>query len=48
MIRSAILVAMLALTACAGHTPPPACRGEIFSLNAPLAMPGAADTGASK
>ena len=35
MIRSAALAAALALAACAGHTPPPACRGEMFSLNPP-------------
>ncbi|MBB5696054.1 hypothetical protein [Muricoccus pecuniae] len=35
MIRPAVLVAALALSACAGHTPPPACRGEMFSLNPP-------------
>lgn len=23
----------LALTACAGHTPPTACRGDVFALN---------------
>lgn len=36
MIRPAILVlALAALSACAGHTPPAACRGEMFSLNPP-------------
>lgn len=36
MIRSAVLVATLTLAACAGHTPPAACRGEVFALNPSL------------
>lgn len=36
MIRSAALALALALSACAGHTPPAACRGEMFSLNGTL------------
>ena len=35
MRRAAILLAALAaLSACATRTPAPACRGEVFSLNA--------------
>lgn len=34
MKRMTILLAALSLlAACAGHTPPPACRGEAFPLN---------------
>ncbi|UZO91794.1 hypothetical protein RMP42_05977 [Roseomonas mucosa] len=28
-----LLILALALTACAGHTPPTACRGDVFALN---------------
>lgn len=42
MIRSAVLVlALAALSACAGHTPPPACRGDMFSLNGPSGVAAA-------
>lgn len=41
MIRTAVLaLAVLVVAACA-PTPPPACRGEMFSLNAPLVVGGA-------
>ena len=33
MARTLALIAALALAACAGHTPPASCRGEMFSLN---------------
>lgn len=39
MLRPLALLALLALGACAGHTPPPACRGEVFSLNPPPEAP---------
>lgn len=35
MSRTALIAAALALlSACAGRTEAPACRGEVFSLNA--------------
>ena len=28
-----LILLALALSACAGHTPPTACRGDVFALN---------------
>jgi hypothetical protein len=31
---STLLAALSLLAACSGHTPPPACRGDAFPINA--------------
>ena len=40
-MKSALLLSLLALAACAGTTAAPACRGEVFQLNPTRMVPPA-------
>ena len=40
-MKSALLLSLLALAACAGVSEPPACRGEVFQLNPTQMLPAA-------
>ena len=40
-MKPALLLSLLALSACAGITEAPACRGEVFRLNPTRMVPAA-------